>query len=88
MPMGDAMKKVQSGDRLKIPAKTFNTFIDAARDFQDRQRNVGRDARPQQPRPGIVFVKNSSGEDADRFAPLGLGGILYTPEDNEPGEMN
>jgi hypothetical protein len=44
--------------------------------------------RPEQPRPGIVFVKNTSGEDAERFAPLGIDGILYSPEDNEEGFKN
>ena len=28
--MGDLLTKVQSGDPLRIPAATFNTFIDAA----------------------------------------------------------
>ena len=38
----DALKKVQSGDPLVIPAQTFNTFIDAARDFKARQLQQGR----------------------------------------------
>ncbi len=40
--MGDHLKKVKSGNPLKIPAATFNTFIDAARDFQVRTRDRGR----------------------------------------------
>ncbi|MGC1275725.1 MAG: hypothetical protein WBC44_18605 [Planctomycetaceae bacterium] len=32
--MGDPFKKVQRGDPLRIPAETFNTFIDAAKDFR------------------------------------------------------
>ena len=35
--MGDVLKKVKAGDRLKIPAATFNAFIDATRDFQARR---------------------------------------------------
>ena len=40
--MGDPFKKVQRGDRLRIPAETFNTFIDAAKDFRNRTQNVAR----------------------------------------------
>ena len=40
--MGDAFKKVQSGDALRIPAETFNTFIDAARDFKARRQSSSR----------------------------------------------
>ena len=39
---GDHLKKAQSGDPLKIPAATFNTFVDVARDFQVRTRDRGR----------------------------------------------
>ena len=38
---GDAMKKVQPGDRLKIPAETFNTFLDTARAFRGQQQDRG-----------------------------------------------
>ena len=31
-----SLKKVKSDDSLKIPATTFNKFIDAARDFHSR----------------------------------------------------
>jgi hypothetical protein len=39
--MGDHLKKVKSGDPLRLPAATFNTFIDASRDCLERQQNVG-----------------------------------------------
>lgn len=80
--MGDVMKKVLPGDRLKIPAKTFNTFIDAARDFQARQhsRTSGPKAPPQQ--NGIVLVRNDTGADRHLFEILGIDGPLYGPDDN------
>jgi hypothetical protein len=34
--VGDALKKVKPRDPLVIPATTFNTFVDAARDFLAR----------------------------------------------------
>ncbi len=40
--MGDNMRKVRTGDSLDIPAETFNTFIDSARDFLQRQSAVDR----------------------------------------------
>ena len=39
---GDVMKKVRTGDRLTIPAETFNTFIDTARGFRSAQQNFRR----------------------------------------------
>ena len=81
--MGDPLKKVMPGDRLKIPARTFNTFIDAARDFQERQRGQGRDAKGDAPRGGIVLIKNASGADVGRCAVLGVDGVLFSPDDNE-----
>ena len=42
--MSDALKKVQPGEPLKIRAVTFNTMIDAARDFRDRQHDRARTA--------------------------------------------
>jgi len=36
------LQHVKRGDPLTIPASTFNTFVDAARDFQQRQRSAQR----------------------------------------------
>ena len=37
----DALAQLIPGDQVKIPAATFNTFVDAARDFQARTCNRG-----------------------------------------------
>ena len=58
--LGDALKKVQSGERLRIPARTFNTFIDAARDFEARQRNQKQDPTRRVSSSGIVPLENAS----------------------------
>jgi hypothetical protein len=80
--MGDAFKKVRTGDPLVIPAATFNTFIDAARDFRQRemqgQATVGREFR----QTGIVLIRNDSGADRQRFDVLGVQGPLVRPTDN------
>jgi hypothetical protein len=76
-----ALKKVQPGDALKIPASTFNTFIDAARDFQQRTRHLGQQATPTHRSAGIVLVRNESGYDRDRFDVLAVSGSVFTPSD-------
>ena len=80
--MGDSFKKVQSGQPLRIPAATFNTFIDAARDFQQRQRNALQMAQRSSNQEGIILVKNNSGGDCPRFGILGIDGVLHDPTAN------
>ena len=55
--MGDHLKKVQSGDPLRIPAATFKTFIAAAKALVKR--------------PVAVYVENVYKE--GNFAGLGIG---------------
>ncbi len=43
--MGDSLKKVKSGDPLVIPAATYNTFVDAARDYLARQQDQAQMAK-------------------------------------------
>ena len=86
--MSDHMKKVKSGDRLSIPAETFNTFIDAARDHRTRQQNRGQAARPSNRSTGTILVKNASGADRDRFDVLGVDAPIFTPTDNEDSFKN
>ena len=80
--MGDAFKKVQSGDALRIPAETFNTFIDAARDFKARRQSSSRTPGFDFQQTGIVSVKNASGGDRERFEVLGIDRPIFTPADN------
>ena len=80
--MGDSLKKVQSGDPLVIPAQTFNTFVDAARDYQQRAQNRGQKAQPGFRQTGIVPVKNVSGYDCGRFDVLGIDSPVFTPTDS------
>lgn len=77
--MGDPFKKVQRGDRLRIPAETFNTFIDAAKDFRNRTQNVARQRQLDLPQTGIILVKNGTSDDLDRFHVLGIDRPIFTP---------
>lgn len=80
--MGDDLRKVKPGDPIDIPADTFNTFIDVARDFKSRRHDAAQAGHvPGQP-PGVILtVRNDSGADADRFEVLGLDEPVFPPED-------
>jgi len=80
--MGDPFRKAISGQPLRVPARTWNAFLEAARSHRDRQEDLGREARPLGD-SGIVLVKNATGSDVGRFSVLGIDGVLITPEDNE-----
>ena len=59
--MGDHLKKVHSGDPLKILAATFNAMIDAGRDHQHSQRRQEQQASPAFRQSGIILVRNDNG---------------------------
>jgi len=75
------LNKVQSGDPLKIPAPTFNTFVDTANDFLARRHDQFQGSRPAARHSGIVLVRNDSGADRARFDVLGIDSPLFAPAD-------
>ena len=79
---GDAMKKVQPGDRLEIPAETFNTFIDTARAFRAERQNLGVAARERPMDHAVTRIRNDSGAARARHAVLGVSGVVFLPGDN------
>lgn len=80
--MGDTLKKVRTGDPLAIPAATFNTFIDAAQDYQDRQHDSKQNPLRNHRQNNIVSVRNDSLGDRNRFEVLGIYGVVISPTDN------
>lgn len=80
--MGDPFKKVRRGEPLQVPAETFNSFIDATRDFKARQRSVAREFQPAFQQAGIVRIKNASGTDRNRFDVLGIDRPIFLPTEN------
>jgi hypothetical protein len=76
------LNKVKRGDPLTIPASTFNTFVDAARDFQQRQRSAQRTTQRDQLDTGIILIRNESGAERERFDVLGIAGPIIEPVDN------
>ena len=80
--MGDNLKKVRTGDALKIPAQTFNAFIDAALDLRGRQQGTQRAILPGGRQAGIIPVRNDTGQDLERFSAVGIASPLIDPGDN------
>jgi hypothetical protein len=70
---------------MVIPAQTFNTFIDAARDYLQRRQNTGADPQAEPRQMGVVLVKNTTGADRGLFEILAFDGPVYGPDDNEDG---
>jgi hypothetical protein len=82
--MSEPLQKVQSGQRLRIPAAAYNAFVDAARELRSRQQSRSQDLIVPQPSAAItVRVKNASGGDIARFGVLGIDQPLFTPSANE-----
>ncbi len=78
-----ALKKVHPGDPLSVPAATYNTLIDAARDYQARQRALlAQRPRATQRDHAEIILRNDSGADRRRFDALEIAGPIFEPSDN------
>src|SRR5690606_26013395 len=77
------LRHVQRGQPLNIPADDWNRIVDATRAFYEQQApapgkapatvgGVGRQA-------SVILVKNTSGQDQDRFAVLGIDAPIIAP---------
>lgn len=86
--MGNPYKKVRPGQPLDIPAEAFNTLLDMAAEWKGRRQNTAVPAG----RPGgdsmSVRIRNESGLDLGRFAPIGIGGPIVGPADNLEGFLS
>jgi len=76
------LQKVRKGEPLRIPAETFNTFIDVAQAFRDRQQITGSRMQTGNEPAGIVLVRNKSDADQNRLAVMGVSTIIISPTDN------
>ena len=81
------MNKVRPGDPVAISAATWNEMLDAAA-LAKRTRRAGVGI-PDGLDIGVIRVKNTTDENLDRFAALGITfGIGVTPEKNELAFQN
>jgi len=76
------LAKVSPGQPLRIPAETFNAFVDAAVAYQATRTSRQAEGGANLPTAGIVTVRNDSGADQERFAVLGIGTPLILPTEN------
>ncbi len=82
------LKKVSTGDSLVIPANTYNAFIDAAADFQQRikprQKLAQQSQRSMSLLPGagagVIWLRNDSPMDCWRYFVLGLDVPIHEPQ--------
>jgi hypothetical protein len=79
---GDAFKKVQPGQRLHIPAAAYNAFVDAAQAHRSQQHNVQQPPGESLPLPGMIKVRNLTGQGCDRYNILSVGSPIIAPSQN------
>ena len=86
--MSDALKKVQAGQPLAIPASAYNAFVDAALDHRQRTAHIGQGSQPSFAQASIILVRNASGSDRERFDVLGVDVPVIDPASNEEAFKN
>jgi hypothetical protein len=74
------MKKVVPGEKLSIPAPTYNKFIDAAR-ANERSRRTGP-SDTQGKFTDTIFIRNDTEEEVPMHSVLGIGDLLFQPPDS------
>lgn len=78
----DAFRKPRPGDPLRIPAKAYSAFVDAA--LAHQQQALSRTSGPlkESAQGNVVLVKNESGSARNRFDVLGITGPIFKPSDS------
>ncbi|OHB60686.1 MAG: hypothetical protein A2Y12_04900 [Planctomycetes bacterium GWF2_42_9] len=80
--MSDTFKRVRDGEKLRIPARTYNAMIDAAQDYANR-KNARADSDASGVLPvNMVYIKNSSGVNVDRLNILGISNSMIDVASN------
>lgn len=78
--MADPFRHVQRGDRLDIPAETFNTLIDLARDSRGQSALTGAMQQAFGSRaPQLIRMKNNTANDYQRFELVGISNF-WSPD--------
>jgi hypothetical protein len=82
--MSDPFRKVSSGQPMRIPARAYNAFIDAAMDLQQRRMSGSGSADERNIVPVLVLVQNDSGGDCQEGDVLGIDKALIDPTQCDP----
>ena len=74
------IEKVKSGNKLRIPAEAYNSFVDAAEAHKASmfKQSPGKDT----PGDNLILVKNNSGYNVETGDTLGIDGPIFTPDEN------
>ena len=75
------MEKVTAGSPLRIPAATFNSFIDAAQAVKDMQSKTS--VQKKNTNSGLIVIENNSGGDLEAYDILGIDDPITTPTTDE-----
>ncbi|MCC6906856.1 MAG: hypothetical protein IT430_02855 [Phycisphaerales bacterium] len=78
---GDSLRKVKSGDPLRIPAGAYNAFVDAAVDLRRRQHEESREPQRLRRDNDVILVLNSTGSTVNRFGVLAITDPIIAPTD-------
>jgi len=76
------LRKVHAGEPLRVPASTWNAFIDTARAYREGLFSVAGPSRLRG-RAATVWVKNASGQQRNRFDVLAVQGVVPTPSEDQ-----
>lgn len=74
----EQLRKVRSGEKLRIPASAYNAFIDQAKLSID----VGRTTQQSFKNLDIIDIRNDSGSDRAIFDVLGIDGVVFSAATN------
>jgi hypothetical protein len=80
--VGDKFKKVQSGQKLKIPAEVWNTLLDVAERDRNQRHGVDSAESAGMRQAGIVKLRNQTGGPLDQFSIVQLDTPIISPADN------
>ncbi len=76
-----SLRKVKSGDPLKIPAAAYNAFVDAAVDLRQRQHEESREPQRLRRDNDVILVLNSTASTVNRFGVLAITDPIIAPTD-------
>jgi hypothetical protein len=82
------LRKVRTGDPLRIPARAYNAFVDAAHVARRIDSDTSAGPALRGPNEHMVLVRNESGVDLPRFGILGIDRPIIEPgEEGNPDEF-
>lgn len=82
------MSRVSPGDPLVIRASDWNSAMDAAQAFRNKQTGVDTGTSRPSRNYDTVLIRNDHTADIPQFGVLGIDSILFTPTENLQGFKN